>query len=211
MSSYFGALVDNNDVENAVTATITFWIDAYLAAKERAKGLSVPTFARPASYNETYDYDNWPEGQLPGIAVVCGDPDELIYHAGGVVGAWFAVNVDAIVTDQTEAFARKVAAAYANTLAALLTQQSALMGAGSEQFAVDVVFDGWELTLPDVSNRTLAVGQVQLRVLVDTIFDPTTAPLALPDPPESDPGDWPQADTTDLTLTTVPVDEPLTD
>jgi hypothetical protein len=209
MSDIFGPLIDNTDVESAVSKTVEYWIDVYLAAKERAKGWSVQTLARPASYNATYDYDNWPEGQLPGIAVVChGTIEDPAYHHQAV-SAWFEVDVDVIVTDQSEATARAGASAYVSALATLITQQAGLCGSGDVAFASDARFVAWDLKLPDVDNRTLAVGTTQFHVLVSDIFDPSAGPLALSDPSHSDPGQFPTVANTDIRFDADSVTGPL--
>jgi hypothetical protein len=204
MVSIIGPMVDNGDVELAALSTIGYWIDMYLGMKERAKGWPVGQLARPNSYIQTYDPENWPEGQTPAIVAVChGTVGEPLRYGNGV-GAWFELDIDSIVVGQTEAEARNIAAAYASTVATMLEQQSQLMGEGDTPFSTDCPFQGWKLELPDEENRTLAVATATFHVKVDQIFNQYQAPLAPPVPSAEDPGDEPTADTINFSLTEHP-------
>ena len=207
MSSIYGPSVDIGDVEDAVQNTISYWIDTYLAMKERAAGLPVPTISRPASYNETFDYLNWPEGQLPGIAIVCpGTVEEPMRRGSGDVAAWFEVSIDAIVSGQQEADTRRVAARYQGAISALLEEQSLLASGTDVPFADDLALIDWKIELPDESNRTLVVSTTTIHVLVGSILNAYDGPVTLPSPPESD-ADWNVAETTSLVVEGIPLDE----
>jgi hypothetical protein len=202
-------MVDNGDVEQAVLATVGYWIDMYLGQKERLKGWPPgQQLARPNSYIQTYDPENWPEGQTPAIVCVChGTVGEPLRYGNGV-GAWFEVDVDSIVVGTTEAEARNIAGAYASAIAVLLEGQPQLMGTGTEPFSTDCVFQGWKLELPDEENRTLAVATTTFHVKVDQIFNQYQAPIAPPLPAAEDPGAVQTVAEFNLTLTENPVDGP---
>ncbi len=188
----FGPLIDNDDVEKAVGDTIGYWIDSYLAEKERDKGLTVGQIARPRSYLQTYDADNWPEGQLPAIAIVCpGTVGNLELHGSGEISAWFDVTVNAMLEGTSEADARKIAAIYASSIGTLVMQKQGLNGAAGPSFATDVNPLGWTINLADIDNRTLATGSVRFHVLVDEIMNSNDGPVTLPSPPEAAPPDGP--------------------
>jgi hypothetical protein len=203
--SVIGAIIDPSVVEDAVTATIEVWIDSYLTEVENQRGLTVNTISRPLSYNETFDYDNWPEGQLPGIAVISpgtvGEPERW---GNGDISAWFEVQVAAIVTGQQEGEVRRVAQRYQSALGALLMQLANLSGATNTPFATDVTFDGYEMRLPDVDNRTLAVGLVNVHVLVDSLFN-AQAGLKVAPPPNPIPQVGPPVTRTGFTVDAEPL------
>lgn len=217
--SIFDPIIGTPDVEDAITATIALWADIYLSERERQVGLTVGTLARPASYNDTYDLENWPEGQLPGVAVVCpGTVEKPEERGSGDIEAWFEASIDLIVSDQTEALARRVAGHYQAAISTLLGQQSALKclltdtpqtyDPTRDDFASDLELQGYRIELPDVSNRTLAVATINLHVLVGSVYNakagPAT-PINLSDWPTPPAGGW----TPNPEFEAVEVDDPL--
>ena len=180
MPSMIGPIVGLPDVEDAVVATIELWINEYLSEVESQGGLANGTITRPLSYSKTYDYDNWPKGQIPAVAVVCpgtiGQPE----RSSGNVGAWFDVEVDVIVSGQDELDARRAAGRYQTAIATLLEQQGSLRASGSEPFAQNTWFQGFKVELPEVENRTLAVGTASFHVFVNPIFNRLAGPANPP-------------------------------
>lgn len=203
--SIWGTSVDNDDVVQAVINTIDYWIDAYLSLKESVKGIADQTIARPRSYNPTFDVDNWVEGQVPQIAVVCaGTVGEQTLRGSGDVSSWFEVHVSAIVTDQTEALTRRVAAIYQSALAMILKQQQQLDGGTGDPFASELTLMEWQIELPDESNRTLISSTVVVHVLISSILNASDGPTTLPTLPSAT---YYEAETTNLDFDAVPYDQ----
>jgi hypothetical protein len=202
----YGPLVATVDVEAAVTATIETWIDSYLAAVEEAHGTTVGFLARPNSYAASFDYDNWSEGQLPAVVVVCDGTSGQIERMGaGDILAQFTVNVDVIVTDTQESLARNVAALYQTAIAAILEQKGSLRGAGTTPFATGTNLTGWRIVLPDVNNRTLVAGTTTVNVLVAPVLNALSGPSVVPAPAESAPPDEPEITSVNTTVTAQPI------
>jgi hypothetical protein len=199
MPSLIGAIISTPDVEDAITSTLSLWIDEYLGEVEDQHDQARGTISRPRSYNATYDFENWPESQLPSVAVVCPGTVGALERAGlGAVNAWFEATLSVIVTGQDEADARRVAGLYQSAIATLLEQQGSLRASSDTPFAQNTLVMSTETRLPDVENRTLAVGSVTVRSMVNGIFDRLAGPVG---PPPSEPvGQWPTVLTTSVDL-----------
>ena len=198
--SLIGEIVSTPDVEDAITATIVLWADEYLGDFEEQHDQSRNTISRPASYNETFDVDNWSEGQLPSVSVICpGTVGDLEHASGGDVNAWFEATISVMVSGQDERDARRVAGFYQSALATLLEQQGSLRANADTPFAQATHVIGTELRLPDADNRTLAVGNVTIRTFVTGIFNRFDGPAG--PPPTYPVGDWPIAETVDIKYT----------
>ncbi len=185
--SIFGALIPSSAVEQAVLALAAQWTDTYLAEVERQQGMSVPTLERPRSQQTSYDFENWPEGQLPALVCVCpGTTGELERSGVGQYGGWFALSVGVLVEDTTEANARRVSQLHQAALDGLLVQHGSLGG-----FASDLYLTARASRLPDIDNRTLAYAESSYRVFVDQIVARSGGPPTA-DPPSLTPEvPWP--------------------
>lgn len=191
----FGRLVSDADVETAVLATLNLWLPTYISEVERQAGnLTVGTLARPRSAQSSFDFENWVEGQLPALVVVCpGTAGSFDRQGAGVYSAWFEVQTGVLVEDTTEANARRVAQLHQAAVDGVMVQHGTLGG-----FATDMNLISRQTRLPDVSNRTLAYAESMYHVMVDDIVARPGGPPR-PDVPLPDPtAPWPD----DPTITT---------
>jgi hypothetical protein len=206
----FGQIISTENVEDAYVSLIELWIDTYLSEVERQNDLTVPTLARPASYQADFDPDNWVLAQLPGVVVVCpGTDGDLERQGNQQYGGWFRVGVAVIVSEQTEPMARTSAQRYQAAINALVTQHPDLQGFAQQ--TVLVSFDV-ELQAPQ-ETRYVALATTTFKTWVDGIVTASSGPL-LPDPdetswnPDAPPGSpenpytgYPETSAVDITLT----------
>lgn len=207
--SVFGQIISTENVEDAYVATIKLWADTYLSEVERQNDISVPTIGRPASYQQTYDMDNWPLDQMPGVIVVCrGTTGTLERQGDQTYGGWFEVGVGVLVSGQNTLDARTVGQRYQAAMNALILQQGSL-----GNFATSTVLTSFSVDLQDVENRYLALAVSEFLTFVDGIVAASAGPI-LPDPteltpdPDAPPGStespysgYPESSSYDVTLT----------
>lgn len=200
----FGTFVPTIAVQDAVRAVLDVWSDTYLAVLERQMGLTVGSLQRPRYIGPSFDNDNWPEGQLPAILIVCPGPTGgLERHGSGQYGGMFAVQVSVLVEDTTEENAIRVASVYQSAIEGELLQRGALGGiATSTEMRSRLV----EAPDPD-NNRTLARAVNEFDIFVDAIVTAGAGPAtpAPPTDPEAPVSDWPHVSSTDVTVNAEPI------
>lgn len=168
----FGPIVDTDTVEQAVLATLWPWMDTYLAETESRKNIAPGTLARPRSAQTSYDFENWREGQLPALVVVCdGTAEDMERGDGGIYAAWFAIHAGVLVEDATESDARRVASMHQASIELILAQRGGLGG-----LATRTRLRGRANRLPDTDNRTLAYAESTANVLVIDVANDQLGP-----------------------------------
>lgn len=198
MTDVIGPFVSTYQIEQAVGPILSTWFDRYLAEVERAHSLTVGHLQRPKSAQTAYDLENWPEAQLPALIVMCpgtvGEPEK---QGTGLYGAWFEITVGLLVEDTTEANARMVAALNQVALELVMVQQaSRLAGLGT-----NLRWQSRRIALPDVENRTLALGESVFHAFVDGVLDHQGGPAAGTAPAGEGPfPPWPKVATADITV-----------
>jgi hypothetical protein len=210
--SIFDQIVTTTQIENAIIATLQLWLPTYISEVERQAGLTVGNINRPRGWTNSYDLENWKQNQTPCIVLnVRGTVGKPERYEGGMYSAWFSYCVGCLVSDTTEAAARAGASVYMSALADTLIQQDGLGG-----LATKTEWDGYSPKLPDPTNRTLALGECEMRVLISNILTDDAGPnnadvpvVPLDDPEEAWP-QWTTASTVVAKLETEPVSEPLT-
>jgi hypothetical protein len=202
-------------LEMAAVETLRKWAwPSYINEVERQNGLAYGSLQRieAPAIRGAADLTEWMADELPVILVVVdkptGQPER--YHSAGYV-ATYPMTIGVITlaaTEDEEQFARRDAS--------LIT--AACMGAIGQELATDhpgLVVDMPMAEAPwaepvDPDLRTEWQGSVMFDVIVNPVFTPTLG-LDTPTLPEQAPTDYPEAETTNLTVDAVPVDESLPD
>lgn len=215
-SNIFGPMVGPWDVQQAVVATISTWLDTYLNQLERLHELELRFLPRPPTPDSIYggvDHGSWEADFCPSVIVKVqpiGAPEDA---ASAGYGQAYEVEVGTVVIGDNEDDARMIASHHATATAALLVQQGGLGGIATRTRLT--TSPHVEVLDPDRMN--IAHGMCTVNVFVQPILDEKTGPLT-PDPaptpnepPPGDPGDWPQVVNTDITVEAEPLTEPLND
>lgn len=210
-----GPLLSPWTLEEAAVATLRKWAwPSYIEEVERQNGLaygSVQQIDAPAIRGAAA-LDEWMADELPVILVVVekptGTPER--FNSAGYVGTYpMTIGVITLAaTEDEERFARRDASLIA----------AACMGAVGQELEVDhpgLVIDMPMADVPwaepvDMDVRTVWQGTVTFDVIVNPVFNSTLG-LATPTLPEQTPTDYPEATSTNLTVTAVPDNESLPD
>jgi hypothetical protein len=193
--SIFGRILTDDQVEDAVLATLKRWVGTEMSEVERQLGLTVPHYQRPQSWEVHTDFDSFPEEQLPRIIVVSqGIADQPVKSGQGVLRATYQIGVANVVssTDQVKSrrWAYRLAAAVGATLAHRRSLDGTLVGVRGTDLIDrrngEVPFDG---------DRTLWMVRQTFAIEVDdflTMSAGPASPAADPPVPDTDPvPDWP--------------------
>lgn len=205
MTNLFGPVIDAEDVEGAVIATLQKWGDTYIAEAENRKGLERGFLDRPlpGHFQTTADFEKWPETPTPSVLVLSpGMKDKPTREGRGEYTARWIVGIAVICSADTEENANRNAKIYAAAFRTLLLQRPSLDGFAHGLDWEDERYDD----LPAEDHRSLAAGQVLVTVEVrgvGTSFggpkDPTTGSEPEADP-HADPGDWPEMEDKQVTV-----------
>lgn len=193
--SQFGRIVSDDQVEDAVVATLKKWTPTYLAEVERQRGLEPGYYQRPvdSSFLLHTDFDKWPEEMLPVVEVISpGVDDDPPRKGAGDYHAHFLIGVIGIVSGADQFESRRFAHRMGAAIRAILTQKASL-----DQALDGTVFGtSWlgerNNELPSDSERSIwAIRQLFL-IQVSNVLQRggPINPDPLPDP-EAPPGDWP--------------------
>jgi hypothetical protein len=202
-------------LEQAAVATLRKWAwPSYIEEVERQNGLAYGTLQRveEPAIRGAADLTEWMADELPVILVVVEKPtgEPQRFNSAGYV-ATYPMTVGAITlaaTEDEEWFARRDASLII----------AACMGAIGQELEVDhpgLVVDMPMADAPwadpvDPDLRTEWQGTVTFDVIVNPVFNPMLG-LATPTLPEQAPTDYPEAQSTDVTVDAVPIDESISD
>jgi len=213
-SSIFEPLIGAPNVEDAVLNTLRTWLPTYLWEIERQNDLrkgSLPHPPTPESFDGGHDFLTWIEDQCPKVIAVVnpvGEPER-----SGSIGysQAFAVQVGAVLFDDNEADARRLAGHYGTAIQGTILQQGDLGGFAERTIMVQSP----EVSFQDQDMRRLHQVVAVFHVFVTGIVSdsagpdvptPTDSPQygGSPDVPFTD---WPTVQTTDATVTAQPITE----
>lgn len=202
-ASLYGRLIAATDVEEALKARVDDRLDDYLNDVERQHGLAVGALERPRAY---VDDERFPEDQLPAIVVKSpGTADLPAADGQGRYAVRFELELEVHVA--AAAGSMRLAKLYALALRALATQQPSALFMGVDW--INERYRRGEL----VGGRTYNVGVVGLEVQVPDVTNRHAGPPDEPGWPDLDVGqpespEWGVAQTAELELVKVPIDEP---
>lgn len=206
-ANIFERIVEPEDIEAAIAATLDLWIDDYLGEMERKKGYAANEIARPAGIITASEFAKWDEDQLPLIMIVspglAGAP--IRRKGGGSYEAEWSLTVAAIVADVDEQQTRRLMSAYAGAIRAAILQHKALKsplhpnGFASFLSWKDETYS--DIPFPD--TRALDSCRVIFNVGVEDVVTEQAGPREPYVNPAIDPGDNPTV--TQVQVTTTPV------
>jgi hypothetical protein len=205
--SVYGRLVAASDVEEAAQAQLYKWMADYLAEVERHHALAVGSLPFPRSWVISSDVEKMPEDQTPALRLASpGLIGDLPTADGrGVYSARWQLIVAVQIAARADAL--RLARLYALAVRSLLLQQQVLDGLDVRR--INWLDERYRL-LDSVDDRTVCISEVELSVEVSDVTtrhagpaEPILAPGDLgPDSPS-----WPTAQTADVALVKVPLDE----
>lgn len=190
-----GPIISDDQVEEAVLATLRNWVPLYLAEVERNVGLDPGFYDRPAdsSYTARTDFDKWPEEWLPLVmAITPGIEDDPPKDGYGHLRARFGIGVVCVVSSVDRLETRRYAYRLGAAVRAALVQHASLdLALGGTVRGVDLV-GGRNNELPTEDDRTIWASRQLFVVEVGNFLStngpgitvPPADPLEpLPEPP----------------------------
>ena len=203
--SMFGRIVTGDDVETWVLDCLKRWSGTYLSELERQHGMTAGGLARVRAFRTAQSYDKWPEDQLPCVIVRSVGIGELpLMDGDGWYTARYVMQLDNVVSANTEDASHRLAMLYAAAHGALLKQRPSLDGKanGVRWMTDDYTQQAFE------ARRTLACSTVVVEVIVENVVNARMGPTTQNDPltPDTDPWpDDPQAETHKETVVKLPL------
>lgn len=191
----FGSLTAYSDVEEDILAHFEYWMDTWLAARERKKGILPGTIARPRSYIIKRTFTTFPgQEQTPIIALISDGFAESTRRSGeGKHTAFMRIGIAAIVLSGAEGQAHALAGHY----------QAALVGIaiGHRKINDQIVLSAWEdMTTDDIDDeaqgRTMAAVRLELVYTVYNFASEFPVLLDVPENPYDPQPDDPLVQTT---------------
>jgi hypothetical protein len=198
----FGSLTSYADVEEDILAHFKSWMDTWLAARERKKGIVPGTISRPRSYIIKRTFTTFPgQEQTPIIALISDGFADPTHRSGeGKHTAFIRIGIAAIVTSGAEGQAHMLAGHY----------QAALVGIaiGHRKINNDVMLSAWnDMTTDDIDDeaqgRSMAAVRLELTYRVSNFASEFPILLDVPDNPYDPQPDDPLVQTTHVEVTKV--------
>lgn len=193
-NNLFGQIVTPGMVERAVAASISEWIDTYLAEIERLEQYDPGVIQRPLDVINASEFEKWPEDQIPVVLVMntglAGNP---VRRTEGRWDASWLIGVSPVVSDTDHASSRALAMAYIAALRVGLMQHRKLRSSMYPNgFSTAVRWRGEDYTdLQFGATRTLGTAHCILEVLVENVMTDQGGPRSVLPNPTADPGNWP--------------------
>jgi hypothetical protein len=186
----FGPSIGKNEVQGAVLAHLEAWMPTYLAREARKR--AVDALPQIKTYAQRTAYGKWPSQLLPLVlinvpGIVKGS---AISDGEGNVSKAYRVELGILVSANDEPSTRQLIGNYGAALHDAIVQHESLGGFAEftdlvdEDYAAFAAEQGEERTRGSVGFE-FAVG---VRNVVNSRLGPTE-PL---DPPDEEPGDWPE-------------------
>lgn len=207
MSSLYGSLVTDTEVERRVLAHLQGWLPSYVLEANRQDG-ELAEVALPKSYEVVRDpaLARWNEQALPAVVVQIGGTLTTT-RQGAKYRVVYSCQVAAIVAGQTRSNTRVLAGVYATAITGALCQHGDLSGFADGVEWADTTYD----LIAEERSRTLMAAIVSLDVAVNNVLDVSLGPAVMPpidDPTEGLPG-WGNADEVDTTVVLIPIGVPF--
>lgn len=125
----FGPIHTDDQVEDAVLATLQKWLPTYMSEVERQLGLTVGYYQRPfeSSYTARTDYEAWPEEMMPVVSVeglvIEDDPRR---DGRGMMSGKFAMGVTNTCVSNDSVYVRRYAARMGAAIRVAVMQHQSL-------------------------------------------------------------------------------------
>jgi hypothetical protein len=169
-----------NDYEVLLRDHIKRWISTYLGIRERYKGLTPGSIARPRSWHIRQDFSVLPGYErTPAIVIVSPGTTEPPYkHGDGKFDVRLRFAIVAITHGPEALPARRLAGHYQAALAQLLVRQAKVGNARINDWL------GFDLDdIDQDQERTLASCRLECVYIIKDFVDATGGPYAVPDDP----------------------------
>ncbi len=196
-------VITDDQVEDAVRATLKLWIPSRLSEIEDQLSLSVGYYQRPVAYAVRTDFDKFPEEMLPAVIVVSlGVGDNPAKTGRGVYRAKWNIGVVCVAASLDQEDSRRAAYRIGAAARASLIHRQSLDGALSATVrGVDWVGVA-NSELPSDGERTIWAQRQVFSVEVDNVVTLNAGPVGpdgrppvdtggdpIEDPPPG--GEWP--------------------
>lgn len=189
MPATFGTIRTDDEIEDAVTATLKKWLPTYMSEVERQLNLTPPYYERPSagSFTTRTDFDKFPEDMLPLIVIVStGVEDDPVREGRGFYRARYVMGVTNIVSSTEEVFSRQYAYRMGAAIrAALIHHQSLDRGVDGDVRGVDWLGSRND-ELGSEDGRTIWACRQAFSVEVAEVLQRGVGPVG-PTDPEVDP------------------------
>lgn len=194
----FGSIRVDDQVEDAVIATLRKWLPTYMSEVERQLGLTAGFYTRPffSSYTARTDFEVWVEDMLPVVSVegIAIEEDPSI-DGRGQIRARYALGVVNVCSSNDALYARLYASRMGAAIRAALIQHQSLDAALGASVR-GIIFGG---SRPDLlssqDERTIRAYRQLFVVEVGNVLTKRAGPAAPdavpPDPSTSPIPDWP--------------------
>lgn len=200
-----GTILTDDQVEDAVLATLQKWLADKLTRIEEQLGIEPGYHERPNSWEVRNDFEKFPEEMLPMVIVIsAGLIDEPVKSGGRVFRAPWGIGVATVATSIDQKTARRNAYRLgAAVRAALVHNQSLDLGIGGRVRGVKWM-DATNDELPPEGDRTIFVTKQVFAVEVDDVLTQSGGPrVPMGDPPPV-PGDDTDVPPDEATWPTIP-------
>jgi hypothetical protein len=216
----FGDFVGVYDVDECIIDLYKTWAQTYLNEVARRSGEPFARMKAPRNYRASHEIEFMPEDQRPCVVIVCATPDETPYITASntptefgkiVTMAWqYDIAVQVVAQGSKKASiprAHRLAMLYATAL------RLAVVQAETELTKKLGWFVDWRGEEPGVlesdADRTTCVGIVHLTITCPAAMVRGAGPLAPEDTPADESPEFPVVETTGLTITKWPTEEPF--
>lgn len=183
----FGRIVSDDQVEDAVMATLKKWVGTELAVIEDQRGLQRGYHQRPVEWQVRNDFDKWPEEALPMVIVLStGLADEPLKEGGGRYRVPWAIGVACVVSSTDQASSRRFAYRMGAAIRAALVHNQSLDKALDGTIRGVTWLDGRnnELPQPEPGGRTIWATRQVFQVDVGDVLTANAGP-SQPWPPDA--------------------------
>lgn len=202
MDEKFGSLIASTDVEEDILEHFRIWMDTYLAARERKKGMVPGSIARPRSYIIKRRFTTFPgEEQTPLIALISdGWADPAERHGTGIYNGFLRVGIGAVVMAAPENEPHRLVGHY----------ESALINIAIKHRKINdqVYLSGWnDLSKDDLdeeaTGRTMSAVRFEFVYKILNYVSELPALTEIPDVPYDPQPDDPIVETTHVEVNKV--------
>lgn len=202
--SIYGQIRSPIEVEDALLEHCQLWLPHYVQEVGRQHSREI---RNPVRY-EAYDTDPTTRGngKFP-ICVVEAKGLENVEYRGELAG-WTSCQIGVINMANGSANIRRLSNLYNAAIRASLRQHPGLGGVaqGLVIEAEDVMVQVGDEAQ---NNQDYGWSVVRFKVLIDELDDENAGPLAPPEDPSTDPGNWPTVETVSIELEGRPINQPL--
>lgn len=193
-TNIYGEIWSPKQVEKRIIGALRDWLPYYLGELERIDEYDPGSLPVPLDYVRASEFAKHPEEQLPVVLVIAGEAIPRAREEGRYE-ATFPVGIAPVVSDPTDEDAsRDVAGTYGAAIRAAVLQHKRLRSTEyPDGIDGSVVWTHESYTdLAFNTTRSLGTSRVIFAVTINSAVTANAGPRALPvDPPDVDPGPWP--------------------